>query len=243
MTGRELVFAIPGLGSAAVFTAILYGTGNTPLAYLGLGAVWLVVMIFVDLLPARRIAARTHAARSWMSGVFGFEPQISVEVLGPQDFAERAELPALGLPHINEAGTMFLAGYDTSTFDSSIEETLKYHTDLSAKERRNLRVGAWAAGSGSIRRSSVRIPRPTTPARCRRNSLQVRRAEARRRRQVTWRAVRGRALSLVVVIRGPSGRARRRAGWRPGSRTPPPPRRTGRSPAARGSRAPGAPRR
>lgn len=75
---------------------------------------------------AARIAERTRDARSWMSDIFGMEPQIRVEVLGRHDFAERAELPALGLPHINEAGTMFLAGYDTSTFDSSIEETLKY---------------------------------------------------------------------------------------------------------------------
>jgi hypothetical protein len=75
---------------------------------------------------AARIAERTHDARSWMSGILGMEPQIRVEVLGPEDFAERAELPALGLPHMNEEGTMFLAGYDTSTFDSSIEETMKY---------------------------------------------------------------------------------------------------------------------
>lgn len=75
---------------------------------------------------AARIAERTHVARSWMSGILGMEPQIRVEVLGPEDFAERAELPALGLPHMNEEGTMFLAGYDTSTFNSSIEETLKY---------------------------------------------------------------------------------------------------------------------
>lgn len=75
---------------------------------------------------AARIAERTRDARSWMSGILGMEPQIRVEVLGPEDFTERAELPALGLPHMNEAGTMFLAGYDTSTFDSSIEETLKY---------------------------------------------------------------------------------------------------------------------
>ena len=67
-----------------------------------------------------------------MSGLFGFEPQIRVEVLGPEDFAERAELPALGLPHINDEGTMFLAGYDTPTFESSIAETMKY---LSAAER------------------------------------------------------------------------------------------------------------
>jgi hypothetical protein len=75
---------------------------------------------------AARIAERTRGARSWMSGILGMEPQIRVEVLGPEDFAERAELPALGLPHLNEAGTMFLAGYDTSTFDSSIVETMKY---------------------------------------------------------------------------------------------------------------------
>jgi hypothetical protein len=75
---------------------------------------------------AARIAERTCDARSWMSGILGMEPQIRVEVLGPEDFAERAELPALGLPHMNDEGTMFLAGYDTSTFDSSIEETLKY---------------------------------------------------------------------------------------------------------------------
>jgi hypothetical protein len=81
---------------------------------------------------ARRIATRTHAARSWMSNAFGFEPQISVEVLGPEDFAERAELPALGLPHINDEGTMFLAGYETSTFDSSIADTMRY---LSAADR------------------------------------------------------------------------------------------------------------
>jgi hypothetical protein len=81
---------------------------------------------------ARRIATRTQAARSWMSNAFGFEPQISVEVLGPEDFAERAELPALGLPHINDEGTMFLAGYETSTFDSSIADTMRY---LSAADR------------------------------------------------------------------------------------------------------------
>lgn len=81
---------------------------------------------------AGRIAARTHAARSWMSELFGFEPQIRVEVLGPEDFAERAELPALGLPHVNDDGTMFLAGYDTSTFESSIAQTMRY---LSAADR------------------------------------------------------------------------------------------------------------
>lgn len=81
---------------------------------------------------ARRIAARTHAALSWMSNAFDFDPQIRVEVLGPEDFAERAELPALGLPHINDEGTMFLAGYETSTFDSSIAETMRY---LSAADR------------------------------------------------------------------------------------------------------------
>ena len=81
---------------------------------------------------ARRIGARTAAARSWMSKAFRFEPQIRVEVLGPEDFAERAELPALGLPHINDEGTMFLAGYETSTFDSSIAETMLY---LSAADR------------------------------------------------------------------------------------------------------------
>jgi len=75
---------------------------------------------------AGRIAARTHAARSWMAGLFGFEPHIRVEVLGPEDFAERAELPALGLPHVNDEGTMFLAGYDTSTFESSIAQTMTY---------------------------------------------------------------------------------------------------------------------
>ena len=75
---------------------------------------------------ARRIAERTRAARAWMSEAFGFEPQISVEVLGIEDFAERAELPTLGLPHVNDAGTMFLAGYDTPTFESSIAETLSY---------------------------------------------------------------------------------------------------------------------
>jgi hypothetical protein len=81
---------------------------------------------------AGRIAARTDAARWWMSKAFGFEPQIRVEVLGPEDFAERAPLPALGLPHVNDEGTMFLAGYDTSTFDSSIAETMRY---LSAADR------------------------------------------------------------------------------------------------------------
>jgi hypothetical protein len=75
---------------------------------------------------ARHIAARTHAAFSWMSQLFDFEPQLRVEVLGPEDFAERAELPALGLPHINDEGTMFLAGYDTTTFESSIAETMRY---------------------------------------------------------------------------------------------------------------------
>lgn len=75
---------------------------------------------------AARITERTHDARSWMSGILGMEPQIRVEVLGPEDFAERAELPALGLPHMNNEGTMFLAGFDTSTFDASIEQTLKY---------------------------------------------------------------------------------------------------------------------
>lgn len=81
---------------------------------------------------ARRIAARTDGARSWMSKLFGFEPQLRVEVLGPEDFADRAELPTLGLPHVNDEGTMFLAGYDTSTFESAIAETMKY---LSAVER------------------------------------------------------------------------------------------------------------
>jgi hypothetical protein len=75
---------------------------------------------------ATAIAERTRNARTWMSDILGMEPKIRVEVLGPEDFAERAELPALGLPHMNEEGTMFLAGYDTSTFDSAIEETLKY---------------------------------------------------------------------------------------------------------------------
>lgn len=75
---------------------------------------------------AARIAKRTRDARSWMSGILGMEPQIRVEVLGPEDFAERAELPALGLPHMNEEGTMFLAGYETTTFDASITETMKY---------------------------------------------------------------------------------------------------------------------
>ena len=75
---------------------------------------------------ATRIAERTRDARSWMSGILGMEPQIRIEVLGPEDFAERAELPSLGLPHMNEEGTMFLAGFDTSTFDASIAETMKY---------------------------------------------------------------------------------------------------------------------
>ncbi|HEX2140689.1 MAG TPA: hypothetical protein VHK28_00240 [Candidatus Limnocylindria bacterium] len=75
---------------------------------------------------ASRIAERTRDARAWMSDILGMEPRLRVEVLGPGDFAERAELPALGLPHMNEEGTMFLAGYDTSTFDSSVAQTLKY---------------------------------------------------------------------------------------------------------------------
>jgi hypothetical protein len=73
-----------------------------------------------------RIAERTRDARAWMSGMLGMEPQIRVEVLGREDFAERAALPSLGLPHMNEEGTMFLAGYETSTFDASIEETMTY---------------------------------------------------------------------------------------------------------------------
>ncbi|WP_424934302.1 lipopolysaccharide biosynthesis protein [Amaricoccus macauensis] len=50
--------AVRGFGSAVLFTIILAGTGSTGLAFLANLAVWVVVAIFVDYLPARRIAVR-----------------------------------------------------------------------------------------------------------------------------------------------------------------------------------------
>jgi hypothetical protein len=37
---------------------------------------------------ARGIAERTQRAGTWMSDLFGLEPSIRVEVLGPQDWKE-----------------------------------------------------------------------------------------------------------------------------------------------------------
>jgi hypothetical protein len=55
---------------------------------------------------ARGIAERIQRARTWMSGLFRLEPAIRVEVLGPEDWKDRAEVQVYGLPHINDAGTI-----------------------------------------------------------------------------------------------------------------------------------------
>lgn len=47
-----------GFGSAILFAAILAGTGSTSLAFLANFVIWALVAVFVDYIPARRIAAR-----------------------------------------------------------------------------------------------------------------------------------------------------------------------------------------
>jgi len=75
---------------------------------------------------ARGIAERTQRARTWMSDLFGLEPAIRVEVLGAEDWKDRAEIQVYGLPHINDAGTMYLAATDSPLFDDAVALTLEH---------------------------------------------------------------------------------------------------------------------
>jgi hypothetical protein len=83
---------------------------------------------------ARGIAERTQRARTWMSDLFGLEPAIRVEVLGAEDWKDRAEIQVYGLPHINDAGTMYLAATDSPLFDDAVALTLEH---LSQDGRQN----------------------------------------------------------------------------------------------------------
>lgn len=75
---------------------------------------------------AHGIAERTQGARIWMSNLLAFEPAITVEVLGPHDWEERAEDVVYGLPHINDAGTMYLAATDSALFDDTVALTVEH---------------------------------------------------------------------------------------------------------------------
>jgi len=75
---------------------------------------------------ARGIAKRTQVARTWLSNLLAFEPAITVEVLGPEDWEERAEDVVYGLPHVNEAGTMYLAATDSALFDDAVALTFEH---------------------------------------------------------------------------------------------------------------------
>jgi hypothetical protein len=75
---------------------------------------------------ARGIAERTQRARTWISDLFEFEPGIQVEVLGPEDWEARAEVQVYGLPHVNEAGTMYLAATASTLFDDAVTLTLEH---------------------------------------------------------------------------------------------------------------------
>src|SRR5438477_5611022 len=76
---------------------------------------------------ARDIAERTQRARTWMSSVFGFEPSLHVQVLGPEDWEESivGHVP-YSLPTVSEAGTMYLAATDSELFDDIVARILEH---------------------------------------------------------------------------------------------------------------------
>jgi hypothetical protein len=78
---------------------------------------------------ARAVASRTQRAEAWLSELFGFRPQIRLEVLNADDWSRRAEIPIYGMPHFSDKGVIYVAASDSDLFDDILQLTLNHLPD------------------------------------------------------------------------------------------------------------------
>jgi hypothetical protein len=74
---------------------------------------------------AGQIARRVERAFAWLSGILDFEPVIQLEVLGSNDWAERAAIPLYGMPHYGEGGLIWVPATDAELFADLVRMTLE----------------------------------------------------------------------------------------------------------------------
>jgi len=74
---------------------------------------------------AGAIATRTDRALTWMSEVLGFEPKVRLEVLGPEDWAERADVPLYGMAHYGADGQVWVPATYADLFAGVVALTLE----------------------------------------------------------------------------------------------------------------------
>ncbi|MGH2488824.1 MAG: hypothetical protein ACRDFR_04320 [Candidatus Limnocylindria bacterium] len=74
---------------------------------------------------ARTIASRTERALGWMTEVLAFAPIVRLEVLGPDDWADRADVPLYGMAHYGEGGAIWVPATYADLFAEIVGLTLE----------------------------------------------------------------------------------------------------------------------
>ncbi len=67
---------------------------------------------------AEIIATRTQQAQQYLGAIFGFEPQLHLLVLAPQDWEGYSTFPTYGMPHCPNRRTLVVAGENNQFWDS-----------------------------------------------------------------------------------------------------------------------------